>query len=41
MDTYWSTVFNRPNGSTEALTVMVSLVLLLTFRTGLFGMNFG
>ncbi|HVB54581.1 MAG TPA: hypothetical protein VNF24_10395 [Candidatus Acidoferrales bacterium] len=41
MDTYWSMVFNRLNRTTEALTVIANLVLLLACRTDLFGMNFG
>src|ERR1700716_2486432 len=40
MDVYLSTVSNRLNSTTKALTVTASLVLPLTFLTGFYGMNF-
>jgi magnesium transporter len=41
MDVYLSTVSNRLNMTGNALTVVASLFLPLTFLTGFFGMNFG
>jgi magnesium transporter len=40
MDVYLSTVSNRLNQTTKALTVIASLFLPLSFLTGFFGMNF-
>ena len=40
MDVYLSTVSNRLNETTKALTVIASLFLPLSFLTGFFGMNF-
>jgi magnesium transporter len=40
MDVYLSTVSNRLNSTTKALTVIASLFLPLTFLTGFYGMNF-
>lgn len=40
MDVYLSTVSNRLNQTTKALTVVASLFLPLSFLTGLYGMNF-
>jgi len=40
MDVYLSTVSNRLNETTKALTVVASLFLPLTFLTGFYGMNF-
>jgi magnesium transporter len=40
MDVYLSTVSNRLNTTTKALTVIASLFLPLTFLTGFYGMNF-
>jgi len=40
MDVYLSTVSNRLNQTTKALTVIASLFLPLSFLTGFYGMNF-
>ena len=40
MDVYLSTVSNRLNQTTKALTVVASLFLPLSFLTGFYGMNF-
>jgi magnesium transporter len=40
MDVYLSTVSNRLNETTKALTVIASLFLPLSFLTGFYGMNF-
>ncbi len=40
MDVYLSTVSNRLNETTKALTVIACLFLPLTFLTGFYGMNF-
>ncbi len=40
MDVYLSTVSNRLNSTTKALTVVASLFLPLSFLTGFYGMNF-
>jgi magnesium transporter len=40
MDVYLSTVSNRVNETTKALTVIASLFLPLSFLTGFYGMNF-
>jgi magnesium transporter len=40
MDVYLSTVSNRLNTTTKALTVIASLFLPLSFLTGFYGMNF-
>jgi magnesium transporter len=40
MDVYLSTVSNRLNSTTKALTVIASLFLPLSFLTGFYGMNF-
>jgi magnesium transporter len=40
MDVYLSTVSNRLNNTTKALTVIASLFLPLSFLTGFYGMNF-
>ncbi|HKB18736.1 MAG TPA: CorA family divalent cation transporter, partial [Candidatus Dormibacteraeota bacterium] len=40
MDVYLSTVSNRVNETTKALTVVASLFLPLSFLTGFYGMNF-
>jgi magnesium transporter len=40
MDVYLSTVSNRLNETTRALTVIASLFLPLSFLTGFYGMNF-
>ena len=40
MDVYLSTVSNRLNHTTKALTVIASLFLPLSFLTGFYGMNF-
>jgi magnesium transporter len=37
---YLSTVSNRLNSTTKALTVVASLFLPLSFLTGFYGMNF-
>jgi magnesium transporter len=40
MDVYLSTVSNRLNQTTKALTVIASVFLPLSFLTGFYGMNF-
>ena len=40
MDVYLSTVSNRLNPTTKALTVIASVFLPLSFLTGFYGMNF-
>jgi magnesium transporter len=40
MDVYLSTVSNRLNSTTKALTVIASVFLPLSFLTGFYGMNF-
>jgi magnesium transporter len=40
MDVYLSTVSNRLNTTTKALTVIASIFLPLSFLTGFYGMNF-
>ena len=40
MDVYLSTVSNRLNSTTKALTVVASVFLPLSFLTGFYGMNF-
>ena len=40
MDVYLSTVSNRLNSTTKALTVIASIFLPLSFLTGFYGMNF-
>jgi magnesium transporter len=40
MDVYLSTISNRLNQTTKALTVIASLFLPLSFLTGFYGMNF-
>ena len=40
MDVYLSTVSNRLNQTTKALTVIASIFLPLSFLTGFYGMNF-
>lgn len=40
MDVYLSTVSNRLNQTTKALTVLASIFLPLSFLTGFYGMNF-